>query len=257
MLLMGAGAPAMPLEGLLPAGKTSFALGMAPADTAVQDTLRVFVVVTCIGCDSARVHLSPSNGLALVSGDTSFTTLANRALRVAHITVRALRSGHFEIRGTAEFGDRRDFAQFDEESLPIDVTGSTLRPGVQETRWAGQFRSGGRFRYAGWYLIPMDEDEDYDFVAFRRSGTPIRVLKRAAARCANCLEDSLPVSILVNRQGRVARFELGGQESGEPKRPIEVNTAVQEALASWRLEPAKINGKPVTDWMFVKVPISH
>jgi hypothetical protein len=114
-------------------------------------------------------------------------------------------------------------------------------------------RSGGRFRNAGMYLLPLDKDEEFDIAEFNQVGTHPKPRKTPAAKCGSCSADTLGFWVVIGRNGTVTQFERAGRLPDEPR----AVAAAEKALSSWRFEPADIHGRPVSDWMIVKVPISH
>jgi len=134
------------------------------------------------------------------------------------------------------------------------VDGSTLRPGVPATRRLEGFRSGARFRYGGPYPIPMEEGEQFDFAEFDSFGERARVLHAKSAKCSDCPLDTVRLVVIVDRKGKVTQF---GPRLGSRDLEPDLLAAIEKVLTSWRFEPAKIRGRPVTDWLELEIPITH
>ena len=249
-------------ETMRQAGKQSFALGIgsAPGDTAVQDTLTLYVLATAArGHGPTReVHLVIPDGLALVSGDTAYTETVAGMSSTRPVRVRAVRPGDFEVRGTLEIVTSPGESDFKEVSLPIAVDGRTLRPGAAVTRRNECTRGSRRFRLAGFWMVPMDEGDVIDNVDFKRNGTRPHVFAAPAATCSRCpigMADTVAFAVVVDKSGKVAQLEVMGRPHGSAQSPEEI-AAAKDVLARWRFQPARLHGRPLNDWCRVSVPVT-
>jgi hypothetical protein len=112
------------------------------------------------------VHISIPDGLTLVAGDTSFAVDVHRILPARHFTVRPQHSGTFEIRGIVAIGSTPGNADLMEVGLPVAVFGDTMTTGGPIHHRIESRRGGQRFRYAGSWLLPVDEAEVFDAAEF-------------------------------------------------------------------------------------------
>jgi len=243
------------------AGKQTFSLGIgsAPGDTAVQDTLTLYVLAqAAVGHGpTGRIHLTIPKGLGLVSGDTTYEELVTKMPPARQFRLKPDRSGSFEVRGTLEIDTAPGESDFLEVSLPITVDGRTLRPGVAVTRRNECTRGGQRFRLAGFWLVPLEDGDVVDNLKLQREGTRPRAISTLAASCASCpagAQDTIMFVVVVSKQGKVIQAEAQSKSDGTSPSQEGV-AAARVALSTWRFDPAKLQGQPVNDWCMVAVPL--
>ena len=255
------GTPCRAQGELRQAGKTWFGLAIfsAPGDTAVQDTLSLYVSAFAGRAygPSGTVHVSIPSGLSLISGDTAYTSPVRAGTPAHRLKLRASRSGAFEIRASAEIGAAPGELDLCETSLMVVVAGKTLRPGGNIIHRMECVRNGRRYRVAGWYLVPMDEGDVFDDVEFEQGGTPVRIKEAPASICGDCqaeLPDTLHAWVMVDKAGKVTGADIGGRRDGR-QQSAKLIAAVKAMLSKWSFEPARIGNRPVNDWCEVSVPV--
>jgi len=206
-------------------------------------------------------RVSVPEGIEVVSGDTLSVAHVSRhsrryAGRVLQIMIRPVRPGTYVIRGWlgidagAERGaDETDFL------LPIEVRPDTViyARAPRATRFEN-VRGGQRYRYGGRYLVPIDSTEALLEDEITAKPKP---LTQEAALCPGCaapLPTVVPFVAMVGSDGRLreSRF-LDMEEQGTIG--SDVVAAASGALARWTFEPARAGGRPVADYVVVRVPV--
>ena len=201
------------------------------------------------------------DGIEVVSGDTVSVAHVSRrsrkhAGRVFQVMIRPVRPGSYVIRGRlaidagAERGaDETDFL------LSIEVRPDTViyARAPRATRFEN-VRGGQRYRYGGRYLVPIDSTEALLEDEITEKPRP---LTQEAAFCPGCaapLPTVVPFVAMVGSDGglRESRF-LDMEEQGTIA-PDAVGAA-SGALARWTFEPARAGGRPVADYVVVRVPV--
>ncbi|MGI9078627.1 MAG: hypothetical protein ACR2G6_15050 [Gemmatimonadaceae bacterium] len=242
-------------EAIRPAGKVAIALGIfsAPADTATQDTLTLYVTTAAAkgrrGPGSVRIALP--QGLTLVSGDTAFTAPVTTGQTPRRFAIRADRPGTYELRGLMKLDRALGESDLSEVSLTVVVEGRTLRPKSNVIHRLETTSNGKRFRMAGQWLVPMEADEVFDNVEFQRSGTRPQVVQGPPATCADCEATEVSFAVVVDKTGKIIQMNPEGHPS--PK----ALEAAKAAMAAWRFKPAHLYDQPVTDWAQVTVPVTR
>src|SRR5438876_10589952 len=164
-------------EEVRPFQDVPFGLGIgAPAQQGVfKETITLFVMPLAERGRGplGRVRVSVSDGLSVVSGDTAFTVSVERATE-HRLEIRCLRPGTHHVTGTLVIDSSDGFQDYFELDLPISVTGDTLSPGRPDILRAESMIGGRRLRYAGGWLVPMDEGDRFDNREFVRRGTRAR-----------------------------------------------------------------------------------
>jgi len=207
----------------------------------------------------AKISIPP--GIDVVSGDTlSIKQVVKRTRlkpeRTFDIVVRPRVEGAYVIHGSLEVEavDERgtDLTDF---ILPVALHGDsvTYARAPRTTRFEN-VRGGQRYRYAGPYLVPIDStaallEEEID--------QKPRVLSERPAECPACpapLPRVVPFVAMVGSDGRVrdTRFlDIDDQGTVDPA----VVGAASAALARWEFAPATAGGRPVADFLVVRVPV--
>ena len=205
-----------------------------------------------------RVRVSVSDGLSVVSGDTAFTVSVERATE-HRLEIRCLRPGTHHVTGTLVIDSSDGFQDYFELDLPISVTGDTLSPGRPDILRAESMIGGRRLRYAGGWLVPMDEGDRFDNREFVRRGTRARAVGAEEDSCKNCPRaggvDTVAFVVVVDKGGRVMQASALGLV-GRPRPSAATVDAANKVLAGWRFEPARLGGEPVNDWTYVRVPVA-
>ena len=247
-------------EGLSAIGKVPIAFGLfsAPGDTAVQDTLTLYVAAQ-VARGRGRfgtVHISIPQGLTLVSGDTVFTAALSGGGPPYRFSVRPDHPGVYEVRGVMNVVRAPGESDFSEVSLSVVVEGRTLRPMSNTIHRLETTRGGRRFRLAGPWLVPMDDRDTFDNVDFEHAGVSARVVQGPSAVCPGCREGvTVAFVVVVDKMGRVIQAEAEGQQDQMPQ-SVKAIEAARAVLSAWRFEPARIKGKATNDWCRVSVPVT-
>lgn len=209
----------------------------------------------------STAHISVPEGIQVVSGPTlsvASSSVGRRAKpeRKWQILLRPLSPGVYEIRGTLRIDagpdhgvDETDFV------IPLEVRGDTvLARSPRPTRFE-HVREGQRYRYAGRYLVPIDSSEAVLQDEIDQKPQVVRQEAAACSTCAGTLPAVVPLVVMVGSDGllREARY-LDIIEVGEEIDPTIVQAA-KEALVKWAFAPATSRGRPVADYLVVRVPV--
>jgi len=198
-------------------------------------------------------HVRLPEGLQLVSGDTLYRGHPQGPKRYWSIVVVPRRTGHFEISGTlaVTLGDKQTV---DELDLTLDFQVGRDSASVEPSRVtrAETVRDGKRFRYGGKYLVPIEAPEQVTQAEIEHSGSKAAVRSSNRGRCVNCGFKGVveaPFVVFVDASGRVTSARL------LRTLPPQLERVAREALEGWEFEPTRIQGRPVSDWLLVTVPI--
>lgn len=243
----------------VPFGLSIFA---SPQIPVFQDTLVLYADASALAGHGpeGRVRITLPEGLTLVSGDTAFTVSVRRVLPPHHFTVRPERPGTFEVRGTLSILTAPGEEDFYDIGLPVTVTGDTLTPGGPVVHRIESRRAGQRFRYAGSWLLPVDEGESFDAVKFEQSGTRAQPAEALVAKCPECPStgaDTALFVVVVDKNGNVANAHALGLPGRHGSSDTRVVAAGRAALSKGRFKPAQQNGHPVADWLYVRIPVAR
>jgi hypothetical protein len=236
------------------------AFGLEFAGPAGADgTWQVRVVIggdydsTAIG----EIHVVLPVDVQYVSGDTLIRTLVvPDARRRFALVVRPRGLGVHTISAVVKVTGPGMGADETEVELSGTVTQDSTVLGAcrvvrQETVHGTQ-----RYRYAGEYLVPIDQPERFtEDDILGASGRP-RIIRQVAAACSKSSSQTQATMrwvVFVGRHGEVvdARpLDATGASS-------ETVSAARAALAGWVFTPAQLRGQAVRDWIVVQVPISR
>jgi len=203
------------------------------------------------GAVAGRLLISVPPGLVVEKGDTLVSLKGDAPDRAHRLSLRATRSGSFEIVGRLEVkgANGMDFAA---AILPVTCSGDTCAIGDEVLTSVESVRSGRRFRYALDWVIPMDSTETYDSREFARVGQKPRIEGVVPTVAWSGVSDTLRFVAVIDPQGRVAAATAVGQTGGREAGMIQ---AAEAALARTHFRPAVVAGRPVSDWVLVRVPI--
>ena len=143
-----------------------------------------------------------------------------------------------------------------EMNLPVVITGKTItfegpRPVRMET-----VRNGQRFRYGGFYLVPIDAPEEVTPADIKEGPT---VIEQQPVKCSQCPSElkEVPFVVFVGRDGRLLSSRML-EPGGRAMISAETAKAAEEALRHWKFSPARTKkSRAVAHWTFVRVPVEH
>jgi hypothetical protein len=175
------------------------------------------------------------------------------------LVLRFSQVGRFELKGwlRAELGGREgrfetDFVQ------PVEVRADTiLYEASHPTRYEAVVE-GQRYRYGGWVVrVPIDRSEG---VLQSEISPRARVVKEEIAVCRGCVGDFpvlLPFCAFVGPEGglRGAEFQQYEVSLADHPPPPGAVEAAREALTRWKFTAAQAKGRPVTDYVLVRVEV--
>jgi len=151
------------------------------------------------------VRIRVPSTLEVVAGDTLFSVPPRRALPPVSLTLRPRASGAHTIRATLTAGPPNGDHYLVETALPLAVSGDSIAVGVRQSVRNECVLGGVRYRYGGFWLVPLEADEDVAVGDFNQFGTKPRLLGGLRARCSGCRSavDTVRFVVVVNRSGRV------------------------------------------------------
>lgn len=204
--------------------------------------------------DSAqvRVRVQLPAGLALMAGDTARVGRARNIRGTWTIDVLPTSSDTFVIAGFSSVDFGRSVVELDWQ-LPLVANAGRRRLNSQAVR-EEMVRGVQRYRYGGFYLVPIDSAEVVTQQEISNQGTRPRPIETTQGLDATgALTDTVDVQVVafVNRSGlvidaRPAKGKTGG-ERGMATALLTVRT--------WRFEPARVRGRTVNDWIEVPVRV--
>jgi hypothetical protein len=223
------------------------------------DTMTVVVAVGgryYSGDAVASIHLTLPRALVLVAGET-VKTGPLRAI-TGNYTLRLLtrNPGEFEVTGRfhVDDGEQQDDGAF---VMPVTVRADTVFAEHSRYTLLESRRRGQRFRYGDWWLVPLDSTEPPVVEhALELHGARARVTHLASSSCRGCTAatgvDSVWFVVIVGPNGKVRDSRVMGDQR---KLAPAVVAAAKEALQSSRFRAAAVNHSPVSDWLYVAVPV--
>jgi hypothetical protein len=131
-----------------------------------------------------------------------------------------------------------------------DVTFAIPRPVRTET-----VRNGQRFRYGGFYLVPIDAPEEVTVTDIKEGP---KVIEQQPVKCSQCPPElkEVPFVVFVGRDGRLLSSRML-EPGGTAKISAETAKSAEEILRHWKFSPARTKSRPVAHWTFVQVPVEH
>jgi hypothetical protein len=168
------------------------------------------------------------------------------------LKLRALRAGTYELLATLVVGDA-DNNDLLEARLLLTVGADSVGSGTSELVRTETMLHGHRYRYGGFWLVPLEQDEDFSAAEFSRTGTKPRLIDPIAAYCPDCpaAGDTVTFVAVINRSGKVIQARPLTR-AGKADAAIK---AAAEALAKARFKPAQYRDKAITDWVHVRIPV--
>jgi hypothetical protein len=232
--------------------------------THLGDTLTVVLAVggRYHGDATASFRLSVPPSLTLLAGDTAREGRLSAIAGNYTLKLLMAKAGAFDITGSLHItaDQQRDDAAF---RMSVMVRPDTvIAEHSQYTRLESQ-RGGGRYRYGDWWLVPLDSTET---PAVERtldiSRTRARATQVARSLCRDCAVattavDSVRFVVIVGPDGKVRDSRvLASPSLGRTPDP-DVVAAAKQALLSSVFQPARIGSEPVSDWLYVTIPVQR
>ena len=243
------------LEGAEPFG--FFAWFASPVKFGEVAQLRISMRGEYADSITALAHIDLPGKVALVGGDTLHSGHPARADAEWTIDVRPIQHGACVIRGSVRIRERAGVADEGEFVLALEIGADTVRVGTSRLVRAEHVEGARRFRYAGEYLVPIDQPE---YVMQRdinmQVGKP-RILERTAAvdtlhRVAARVR-SIPFVVFVGADGGMR----DARPRGGMARDAYLVSIGRVALGQWRFAPATAAGRAVADWLEVRVEVAR
>lgn len=253
-LALGLSAASCRGEDVRPAGELPLSLSLWTEGGRASDTANVRVSANTISEHGALgiVIIHPPEGLLLLAGDTTFSVPVRRVMPARVLKLRALRAGTYELLATLVVGDA-DNNDLLEARLLLTVGADSVSSGTSELVRTETMLDGHRYRYGGFWLVPLEADEDYSAAEFARTGIKPRQSEPVIAYCADCptAADTVAFVAVINRSGKVIQARpLAKAAQADP-----ATRAAAEALAKARFRPAQYRNKVITDWVQVRIPV--
>ncbi len=223
--------------------------------------VRVWGENTYGGRVTGTAHISVPEGVQVVSGQTLSVSSRWGGARAKperkwQVVLVPRRSGSYEIRGTLKIdaGPERGIDETD-FVLPLEVRADTViySRAPRPTRFE-HVMEGRRFRYGGQYLVPIDSSEAVLQDEIDRRAQIVRQEAVVCSTCTGVLPAMVPLVVMVGRDGlsREARYlDISDEETIDPT----VVAAAKEALAHWEFAPAASRGRPVADFLVIRVRV--
>lgn len=250
------GAATVPLsEGMTPFGFGIEFVGRPDAGGTIG--LRVILTgqydSTAVG--EARLVLSP--GLECVAGDTLFRSRVTSDPRdIRSLVLRVRGNGAHTVRGILAVTGPNIGRDEAEVEAAITVLPDTVIVGACRQVRLEHIRGGQRYRYAGSYLVPIDDPENVTQDDILEAGQRARAVQQATAKCTKCpttTAESMAWVVFLGANGHL----MDARPLDASKQDPDLVEAARAALDKWSFEPTRIRGKAVNDWLIVRVPITR
>ena len=223
-LILSFGATACRGEDVRSAGEEPMDLTLWTMEKAESDTITVQVSASTRSehGSAGLVRVRLSQGIALIAGDTVFSVPARRVLPPTILKLRLLRPGSHEVLATLSVGQTTGNSDLVEVRLPLVAEADSITGGTSEVVRSETTLNGRRYRFGGFWLVPLGEDEEFSIAEFARTGTKPRLLSPITAHCAACpaVADTVTFVVVIDRSGKVIqarRLDNAGQSSAITK----------------------------------------
>jgi hypothetical protein len=204
-----------------------------------------------------RVRLSIPAGLRTESGSAAFEVPLGRVRPPETVVIGGEASGDYRVLVELQVGSLAG-GGVHSVAVPLSVRGDSIAASPIETVRTEVWRGGARYRHAGLWLIPLEDNESVEVGEFERHGRKPEAQEPSHATCSSCapsLADTVRFVVVVNRSGKViAASVLGTPVEGAPHDPAVVESA-KRAIRSKRFSPARISDRKVSDWTYADVVV--
>jgi hypothetical protein len=236
------------------------ARGVVPGQLRDSIALDILIAGTPqVGVDVVG-HIGLPSGLRLVSGDSVIQGGMPAVAGEHRIVVAGERSGTFEVECRASFERPSGGADEIAYALPLRIAGDSVRVAGGSYTCLEYHEGRERFRYAGFWLVPVDSSEiGVGMLDQRLGGRRAELVGGGPASCRGRGEgapDSVGCLVFLDPRGLVREVRcLGWTVHRGARVPGEVCAAVTRAVRNWRFSPAQWRGQAVSDYCHVKVPV--
>jgi len=235
-----------------------FTLSVLPSvDEVHPGKLILRVLADGMSEGAGRVRISLPVGLRIESGSVAFEVPLGRARPPESLVIGGESPGDYRVFVELQVGSLSEGGVHSVE-VPISVRGDSIIASPVETVRTEVWRAGTRYRHAGLWLIPLEDDEIVDLRELERHGRKPEAQEPTRATCSTCgpsVADTVRFVVVVNRSGSViAASVLGTPEGTAPHDPDALETA-KRALRAKRFSPARISDRKVSDWTYAEVVV--
>jgi hypothetical protein len=164
--------------------------------------------------------------------------------------------GRVDVRGEVRFpGTSPRSYELHEALLKFDVSETGVR--LVESRTVRQIsvREGRKFRYAGLFLVAIDDDEEEDPRQVEARPQLVHGPIVYCGECALLAPVEIPVVVTVGKGGKVTWVSAIGNLQGKALSET-ARSAIKKELAQFNFRPAAANGRPIADYARVNVTLA-
>jgi len=181
-----------------------------------------------------------------------FSVPARRITPPRILRLRSLKAGAVDLKATLTAGEAEN-GDLLEVHLLLKNDADSLSGGVSEIVRAEATLNGRRYRYGGFWLVPLEANEVYSEAEFSRSGMRPRLVEPLIVYCRDCpvAADTVTFVAVISRSGRV----IQARPLARAAQTDLATSAAAEALARARFRPAQYRDKVITDWVYVRIPV--
>ena len=209
----------------------------------------------------ARIVLSIPRQLGLLRGDTLVSGRLEDVRGRHTLLLSPSETGHYDVRGRVTIDAGAQGVDEGEFVMPVDVGPESVL--VEHSRYVSlELRKAGqRYRYADWWLVPLDSTETAVVQAdIEARGAHARPNALASATCSRCPSGAMPDSVhfvvMVGPDGRIRDWKLLGSSLRRGHRPDpEVSSVAEAALKGMAFQAAHAGGQAVSDFVYVSIPV--
>lgn len=209
----------------------------------------------------ASLHIEVPAELRLLRGDTLVTGRLEEVRGRWTYLLLPQRPGQYEVRGRVTIDGGAQGTDEGEFTMPITVGPDSIA--VEHSRYVRLelLKEGQRYRYADWWLVPLDSTERPAVQAdLEVRGAHARPTAPAAATCHRCSSSAMPDSVhfvvIIGPDGRLRDWKLLGSSLRRGHRPDpEVAAAAETTLKNMTFQPAEAGGHAVSDFVYVAIPV--
>ncbi len=203
-----------------------------------------------------RVSLHLPAGVELVSGDTAVAGHPGGEGFRWEVRVRCPNASPVLIRGEMWVNNAWFGVDEGEFELPCGSAPESLANGRSRMVREENVRRGQRFRYGGFFLVPIDSAQRVTEKEIGEHGTKAQVLMSSpvVANISGAAPgDTLTSVVFVKPDGTVRDLRLFARYE---RNAALVALIKAEVSRTWRFQPAGLRGVRYDDWVLIRVPIA-